>query len=149
MRDLVEWLANSAPREPHGRDGETAASFAAGALTRLRARLKKQGRHLRKLDDSDLHELRITAKKLRYAGWFFAGLFPGDKPAKRARRFIDAMRALQDRLGEIQDVAVAPATLERLHVPRANWPALPNRARLVKRAATDLDRALACKPYWR
>jgi inorganic triphosphatase YgiF len=40
------------------------------------------------------------AKKLRYAAWFFSGLFPGDRRERRAKRFIERMRALQDRLGE-------------------------------------------------
>ena len=149
MRDLIDWLANGAPREARGAAGETAASFAAASLTKLHARLKKQGRHLRTLDDGALHDVRITAKKLRYAAWFFSGLFPGDSAERRAQRFTEAMRAVQDRLGEIQDVAVAPSTLKRLRVPQACWPKLPDRTRLVNRAATDFARALEFKPYWR
>lgn len=149
VRDLVEWLDNGVWLEVRNPADQTAASFAAASLDRLRERLAKQGRHLRALDDPALHDLRITAKKLRYAALFFAGLFPGDKAQRRARRFIEAARALQDRLGEVQDVAVAPATLRRLQVPPAAWPPLPARRKLVKRAAADFERVLERKPYWR
>ena len=43
-------------------------------------------------------------------------LFPADGAAAPGR-FVEAMRALQDRLGELQDAAVAPALLERLQIP--------------------------------
>jgi CHAD domain-containing protein len=148
LRDLGAWIANGVWLEVRNPRERSAAEFAAASLTRLRRRLAKQGRHVRKLDDASLHALRITAKKLRYAAWFFSRLFPGDRAARRADRFIEAMRALQDRLGDVQDVAVAPATLERLHIPEASWPRLPGRRKLVGRAADELERALACKPYW-
>jgi triphosphatase len=148
VRDLVEWLANGVWLEVRNPTDQTAAAFAAASLERLRGKLAKEGRHLRKLDDRALHALRITAKKLRYAAWFFAGLFPGDKAQRRARRFVEAARALQDHLGEAQDVAVAPATLQRLHVPPADWPRLPPRGKLIKRAAADFERVLDARRYW-
>jgi len=149
QRDLIDWLANGAWREVRDPADWTAAAFATASLDRLRSALAKKGRHLRALDDRDLHEVRIAAKKLRYAAWFFSGLFPGEKVERRAERFIQAMRRLQDRLGEVQDIAVAPVTLERFKVPRESWPRLPKRKKLVNRAAEDLSFALAQKPYWR
>jgi CHAD domain-containing protein len=149
LRELIDWLANGVWLEVRNPRDQTAAEFASASLERLRGKLGKKGRHLRSLDDDDLHEVRIAAKKLRYAAWFFSGLFHDDKAERRAKRFIDAMRALQDSLGEVQDIAVAPAFLKRLQIPRANWPRLPNRAKLVKRAAADFERALDCEPYWR
>jgi len=149
LRELIDWLANGEWLEVRNPQDQTAAEFAAASLDRLRAKLGKKGRHLRSLDDDDLHEVRIAAKKLRYAAWFFSDLFHGDKAARRAKRFIEAMRALQDSLGEVQDLAVAPGLLRRLEIPRANWPRLPGRRKLVKRAAAEFERALACEPYWR
>ena len=149
MRELVDWITNGVWLVVRNPPEQTAAEFAAASLTQLRGKLEKQGRHLRKLDDAALHELRITAKKLRYAAWFFSGMFAGDKAARRAERFVQAMRALQDRLGDVQDVAVAPATLERLHIPRESWPRFPKRRKLVKRAGAEFERALERKPYWR
>ena len=149
MRDLVDWIANGVWLEVRNPAEQSAAAFAAASLARLRRKLAKQGRHLRGLDDAALHDLRITAKKLRYAAWFFSGLFAGAKAERRAKRFVEAMRSVQDRLGELQDLAVAPATLERLHIPRDDWPRFPKRRKLVKRAAADFERAIERKPYWR
>jgi len=51
---------------------------------------------------ADFHELRKTCKKLRYLLEFFRSLFP----KKRVVRLIDALKALQKHLGEIQDLRV-------------------------------------------
>ena len=149
LREMIDWLANGAWIDVRNPRDQTAAEFASAALDRLRDKLGKRGRHLRSLDDEGLHEVRIAAKKLRYAAWFFSGLFHADTAERRAKRFIEAMRALQDGLGEVQDLAVAPALLKRLHVPRARWPKMPRRSKLVKRAAKKFERALDCQPYWR
>ena len=149
VREVLDWVANGVWLEVRNPADRTAAAFAADSLDRLRRKLKKEGRHLRKLDDSALHEVRIAAKKLRYTAWFFSHLVPGDKAQRRAERFVATVRKLQDRLGEVQDIAVAPDTLKRLQVARADWPALPDRAKLVKRAAAAFDRALDRKPFWR
>jgi CHAD domain-containing protein len=127
----------------------TAAEFASMSLDRLHRKVARKGRHLRRLDDADLHQLRIAAKKLRYASEFFAALFPSLPAHRRQERFIRALRALQDRLGELQDLAVAPALLERLGVPRASWPKLAGRKRLVRGADAQFDRAMDARPFWR
>lgn len=149
VREVLDWVANGVWLEVRNPADRTAAAFAADSLDRLRRKLAKKGRHLRTLDDAELHKVRIAAKKLRYTASFFLHTFPGDTAQRRAERFVEAVRKLQDRLGEVQDVAVAPDTLKRLGVPRANWPALPDRAKLVKRAAAAFDRALDRKPFWR
>ena len=90
----------------------------------------------------------IAAKKLRYAAEFFAGLFPTLAAHRRQERFSRALRTLQDRLGELQDLAVAPVLLERLDVPRASWPKRTSRRRLVGRIDAQFDRVLDAKPFW-
>lgn len=149
LRDLHDWLANGAWLQVRDPDALSATTFAAASLDRLRDKLASKGRRLRKLDDRALHDVRIAAKKLRYAAWFFSGLFPGDKAQRRADRFVDAMRALQDRLGEVQDIAVAPVTLGRLQIPAESWPRFAKRGKLVRRAAAELERAVDRKPFWR
>lgn len=148
LRDLLDWITNGVWLEVRDAASLPASEFAATALDRLRRRLVHKGRHLRRLDDEALHEVRIAAKKLRYAAEFFAGLFPADTAQKRAKRLAKAVRALQEHLGELHDIAVAPAILKSAGVPRASWPTLPKRARLVERADASFERLLERKPYW-
>ena len=52
--------------------------------------------------DAAIHELRKTGKKLRYLLEFFASLYP----KKQTRAIIKALKALQENLGEFQDLSV-------------------------------------------
>jgi inorganic triphosphatase YgiF len=67
----------------------------------------KLGRKFDKLSDEELHRLRISLKKLRYANEFFAGLYGKG----RTEAYLDSLRQLQDDLGRLNDVAVAEARL--------------------------------------
>lgn len=77
--------------------------FAADELARRRRKIVRRGAALRELDPAARHQLRIEAKKLRYAADVFMGLF--DRP-KRARAFLAALKELQDSLGELNDIVV-------------------------------------------
>lgn len=87
-------------------DAETAAQpvvqFAAGLLQRRRKKLRKLGREHDDLEVEALHDLRIRAKKLRYAIEFFRAAFG----KKETRRFIAALAELQDCLGALNDADV-------------------------------------------
>ena len=90
------------------------------ALARLRARpvrdvaserlesayrkVLKRGRHLKALSPPQRHQLRIQAKKLRYACGFFGSAFG---KAKDQRSLAGAVRDLQDGLGALNDAAVS------------------------------------------
>ncbi len=52
--------------------------------------------------DTDMHRLRIQCKKLRYLLEFFAALYPRDD----LKQLIRALKALQDNLGDYQDLSV-------------------------------------------
>jgi len=149
VRELVEWLADGVWLEVRNPADVTAAEFASTALDRLRRKLREKGRHLSTLDDAGLHEVRITAKKLRYAAEFFSGLFSSDEARRREKRFVKAVHRLQDALGELRDVALAPDALERGQVPRVAWPDFPDRDLLVEQAAIAFERVFARKRYWR
>jgi inorganic triphosphatase YgiF len=81
------------------------APFAADELQRRHKKLRKSGKKLRRFDAEKRHELRIRAKKLRYAMEFFAAAFPGKKSAKRRKAALSALRSFQDALGALNDVA--------------------------------------------
>lgn len=74
--------------------------------------------------DADLHRLRMQGKKLRYLLEFFAALYPRDD----IRHLVKVLKALQDNLGEYQDLCVL---LEELpgYADRLNGGERSNRAR--------------------
>ncbi|MCC6947682.1 MAG: CHAD domain-containing protein [Bradyrhizobiaceae bacterium] len=80
--------------------------YAGEQLALLRRKVRKHGKLLRAMDDAGRHELRIKAKKLRYAAEFFAGLAATKKARKRAKELIAVLRRLQDALGGLNDIAV-------------------------------------------
>lgn len=80
------------------------------ALDGLVPLIRKAQRRLRKrieaLDEQDAparHRVRIAAKKARYAAEFFGELLP----AREVKAYIKSLSALQDRLGHLNDLAVA------------------------------------------
>jgi CHAD domain-containing protein len=73
-------------------------------------RVKKRGKTARSEDEGDLHRLRIAVKKLRYSAEFFAPLYCGHK----VRKYLKKLRALQNHLGRLNDIANARATVGEL-----------------------------------
>ena len=115
LLDLVLWVALERWRE--GADDPLAAIQAAPVaelapplLDRRYARLRRKGRHFRRLDDTRRHEVRLALKKLRYGVEFLSGLFPG----RGTRRFARAAARLQDRLGRLNDQVETRRLLESL-----------------------------------
>ena len=108
--DAVAWIEAGPWRGRAGtaeRD-QSAETFAAAGLERLRRRIKRQGRHLDRLETEERHRVRIEAKKLRYGAEFFAGLYAHrTKRRKRLKAFVGALAALQDHLGALNDIATA------------------------------------------
>lgn len=81
------------------------AGFGAATLSGLHQKFRKAGGRLAKLDPAERHRLRIRAKKLRYAAEFFGGAF-AKRPARR-QAYLEALKAVQERLGDLNDLAVA------------------------------------------
>ncbi|HEY2534606.1 MAG TPA: CHAD domain-containing protein [Xanthobacteraceae bacterium] len=79
---------------------------ASAELRRRSKKIRKQGKKLAKLDARHRHKLRIKTKKLRYAAEFFSGVFPSKKSARRCGKFISKLKAVQDALGDLNDIRV-------------------------------------------
>jgi CHAD domain-containing protein len=93
---------------PTSRAAEQAARH---ALPRLAMsawrRLERRAGSLRPdSPDAEFHRVRIAAKRARYAAELAARALHGDR-ARRAERFAKKIAATQDRLGALQDAAVA------------------------------------------
>jgi hypothetical protein len=110
----------AAPPEGDPPDGgeipaEHLAAYAARALKRRHARLLAPGDVIESLPTPDLHVIRLDAKRMRYAAEFFAPLFPG----RHTRRFLRRLTMLQERLGHLNDGAVAADLLADIKQDRA------------------------------
>jgi CHAD domain-containing protein len=79
--------------------GEVAAKAIRKALKKVLVHGRRTGNET---SDTELHELRIDCKKLRYLLEFFASLFPPKATAQVLRQ----MKALQDNLGAFVDLSV-------------------------------------------
>ncbi len=87
----------------------------------LAKRYRQLCRHGQRLDDmhpEERHAARIAAKKLRYTAEFFSSLYPD----KEARSFLRKLTALQNVLGDLNDVNVTD------HLIRTLSPGKPSRA---------------------
>ncbi len=94
--------------------------FAAGILQRRHRRVRKFGGKRAALSESELHRLRLMAKKQRYVAEFFRELFPRKATAK----YIMALSAIQDVLGSLNDALVSRHLVEELERFLAEAPAL-------------------------
>jgi len=89
--------------------------------------------------------LRIRVKRLRYACDFFAASFAG----VLAQPYLKRLAALQDVLGDLNDIAVARRLLAEL-APRGSAPDLASASAYVARALSARERTLviSLQPAW-
>lgn len=109
--DLAAWINAGAWARPRdeasaAKVGGSARAFAASVLEKRFKQLRRKSRRIAKIGDEKRHDARIAAKKLRYGSEFFADLFAdAPKRAKRRILFLKALKKLQGRLGDLNDVA--------------------------------------------
>jgi CHAD domain-containing protein len=80
-----------------------AEKFAAQVIQDCHRKTRKLGKKIRTLDPTKLHRLRILIKKLRYATDFFGALWP----RRRTKKYLSALKDLQQALGAFHDTTVA------------------------------------------
>ncbi|MBM3560915.1 MAG: CHAD domain-containing protein, partial [Alphaproteobacteria bacterium] len=91
------WLVGSPAKKLARPVGEHARRILAKADRRLR----HQGDQHHELTLPELHEVRLAAKKLRYAGETFRAL----GPRAASRTYLARVEAIQDSLGAVNDAA--------------------------------------------
>lgn len=104
--EFDQTLAQFAAARPSTR-GETLTVFARRRLDRCQIKVRRRGRGLARLTPSELHRLRIAAKKLRYAVSFLGPAFDPDATEDYAKAAV----ALQDALGLMNDRTVGVQVL--------------------------------------
>lgn len=151
MIDLVEWTAlgdwRVQPLDPAAVQAP-AALFATAAIGGLRRRIKRRGRDFDQLDDEARHQIRISAKKLRYASGFFESLFPPKRSRRRLKTFKRRLEALQDHLGQLNDLATAPALRERFGLEPETSTSSIERETLLSEAGEAYEELTRAKRFW-
>ena len=115
MAQLKDWLGERRWQPEGGlpKESPLLERAAKSALPLLRTAEKRLAKRIDGLEEADApgrHRVRIAAKKARYAAEFFRDLLP----AQRVKRYLGHLEKLQDRLGALNDLAVADQLLEEL-----------------------------------
>jgi CHAD domain-containing protein len=125
--------------------------FGAALLDKRWRKLRQGGDGIAGHSFEALHELRLEAKRLRYAAELFAPLWGGNA----ARRFLKRLSALQEALGTVNDAAVARGLLAALDGGAPAWAAGAVEGFAVARVGPARESALSCwedvaaaKAFW-
>ena len=155
MLDVLQWVTAGdwlAIADTAADRHRPVREFAIAALDRFRRKVKKDGHDLVHADDEARHDVRKDAKKLRYAAEFFRALFERKRERRRYKRFVGALEALQDQLGALNDLASAPAVLDRIGLAGhadAIGGSGPGKKALVRAAADAHEDLIDTKRFWR
>jgi len=160
LLQLGAWLYTQ-PWQTDAGDERTVApdrpilKFAARTLQKWDKKLRQRGQQITTLSPPERHQVRIAAKKLRYATEFFAALFP----QRQVRRYRKTLAALQDVLGVLNDAATAIALVQEFASAGDNG--IPREARGIVRGwvqgtshvrvqelAHVWEVFLECKHFW-
>lgn len=149
-RELAAAAPDAAPRGAEALD-EPLPAFASRLLDKRWHRLCSEGEEIHRLDAEALHELRLTAKRLRYAAELFAPLWPG----KAQRRFLKRLAAVQEELGLANDVEVARALVAGLGSGVPAWAvgamegfAAAKASGARRRGLSAWEDLMVAKPFW-
>ncbi|KAF3995921.1 CYTH and CHAD domain-containing protein [Glaciimonas immobilis] len=103
-------VGSGSPQSSLLKDGnESLRKFATVKLEHYQEKLRERGKGLSGLGPAERHQLRIAAKKMRYGLAFFYALYPDKKVAP----YSDALSALQNTLGYLNDARVAQELLQQ------------------------------------
>jgi triphosphatase len=144
-----DWLGRNGPLLE-----QDLGPFAERLLAKSDKKLRRAGHGgLDHLTADELHRVRILGKQLRYTSEFFAAF----TPRRATKAFLADLSALQDTLGQINDIAVAQPKLAAAQPdPERAWAAglvtgwhEARRAPLLIRAKRAWKRWLGHKRPWR
>ena len=93
-----------------------AAEFAAKMIQDCHRKARNLGKKIRILNSTELHRLRIRIKKLPYATEFFGSLWP----LRRTKKYLSALKDMQQALGTYHDITVAMSLVVSLEAAEGN-----------------------------
>jgi triphosphatase len=147
---LLELLAAVQPAPAAPEAPQSLRAALSRRLNRWHRRVAADAPRWAELDDAARHALRKRVKRLRYAVEFAAALFD----PKPVQRYLKPLRALQERLGALNDVAVGLAGFRdaRRDDPRdlfaLGWLAA-RRERLAAECLPALRAVAKAKRFWK
>lgn len=100
---MATTLIHTLPDQTVETQATTLAEFAAGRLRRLRRKVLSLAAAATPADPETFHAIRIAIKRLRYGLEFFAPLMS----QRDSLRLLEKLAALQDQLGQLNDLASA------------------------------------------
>lgn len=159
MLSLAAWIAEegfrSGSAERAGIFDTKLRKLAPDLLDRRHRAVLKRGKHIEGAAPEQRHSLRKATKKLRYGVEFLGSLYS----AKKVDAYLNGLEELQDRLGELNDAAMAHALLPvigRLQGDDVVGASMALENTLDKRADEDLKHLAgawshfkAAEPFWR
>ena len=156
MIDATEWISVGDWRTDQSDETlheQSSRDFAVDVFDKFWKKVAKGGKKLTDADDETRHEVRIAAKKLRYAAEFFEPLYKSMPEAKRHQRFITAMKGLQDQLGSLNDLATASDMLAELELSDVTGAkdlySSEEKSKLLEDAAEAHDAFVDTRRFWR
>jgi inorganic triphosphatase YgiF len=141
-----DWTTIGTPEAKQARE-HPARDFASDELARRFKRICRNGKRLRKRSEEERHELRIRIKKLRYGTEFFASLFPSGKASRRRKKLAGTLEELQERLGELHDLAVGGSLVPSL-VEISPRRAERRREKLLDKSKSAVKSLSKTNPFW-
>ncbi len=130
-----------------------AAAYAVEVLDHRRKQMRKGAKRFDDLDARQRHRLRLKGKTLRYAAEDLGSLFP-DHP-RRAERFLDAAKTVQDMLGALNDRSVRESLITAvahgdtaLAQAAARVALAGDETDLLAQAREALEDLVDAKPFW-
>jgi triphosphatase len=165
--DLVAWIEcgcwrrDSGKRQRKGRERPIEVT-APCILQRHWDKLRKAEPRVDNMSPAARHEVRINAKKLRYASEFFADLYIGDSSRRQHKLFVKRLARLQDDLGGLNDIETGDRLIAQLgvnagsiggpgivHPPALQADALPRTAaEILKDAAASFAQLTETPVFW-
>jgi triphosphatase len=147
---LLDLLAAMHPEPAAVADTEPLVDRLAARLNHWHAQVAAEAKRYVELDDEARHRLRKRAKRLRYATEFCAALFG----QRKVRRYLKALRALQERLGAVSDAimaieAFAPRAPTDAHAMFALGWLVARREALIDAAAPELKAFTKVERFWK
>jgi len=139
--DLFAWMQAGKWRTGKKASGPL-MPFVVRRLDRLWARLDRKADQLGRISDEERHKVRIETKKLRYAIEFLAQ--PLQKLADDRLKFVKTAEAIQDRLGELNDLATRQELLFAWNQP----PAGKVRSRHLRAAKRQFGKLREIGNFW-